>query len=160
MSDLAGYQAIIAAPFANLGLRLRRDKVCGIDFIFSEVKTPVLQSEFAEYVAEQIGLYILDPQHKFDLVVDVEGTIFQKSVWSQMQSIACGCRLSYGALAGRLNSSARAVGNACRKNPTPLLIPCHRVVAKNGLGGFAGETSGLLLDVKKWLLAHESRVAG
>ncbi len=62
---------------------------------------------------------------------------------------------TYGDLAGKLGSSARAVGNACRRNPVPILVPCHRVVARNGLGGFAGDSDGRLVDIKKRLLAHE-----
>ena len=62
---------------------------------------------------------------------------------------------TYGALAEKLGTSARAVGNACRHNPVLILVPCHRVVARNGLGGFAGDVDGRLVDIKRRLLAHE-----
>ena len=60
-------------------------------------------------------------------------------------------------IAGELGSTARAVGQACGDNRLPLAIPCHRVVAASGLGGFAHRTDRGMLDVKRWLLAHESR---
>ena len=62
---------------------------------------------------------------------------------------------TYGELAKLLNSSARAVGGACRANPISLVIPCHRVVASNGLGGYGGATAGKRLAIKQWLLEHE-----
>ncbi|MDH5360986.1 MAG: MGMT family protein, partial [Gammaproteobacteria bacterium] len=66
-----------------------------------------------------------------------------------------GSVLSYGELAAKLNSSARAVGNACRKNPLPIIVPCHRVVAKSGIGGYSGQTEGPLIEQKRRLLRHE-----
>jgi methylated-DNA-[protein]-cysteine S-methyltransferase len=58
-------------------------------------------------------------------------------------------------LARRIKSSARAIGNACRANPVPIVVPCHRVVAVNGDGGFMGKRGGRALALKRWLLAHE-----
>jgi methylated-DNA-[protein]-cysteine S-methyltransferase len=72
-----------------------------------------------------------------------------------MLAIPPGRTRSYGDIAAELGSSARAVGNACRANPIPLFIPCHRVVAKHGLGGFGGQTRGRLPEIKAWLLRHE-----
>ncbi|MDE0960370.1 MAG: methylated-DNA--[protein]-cysteine S-methyltransferase [Planctomycetota bacterium] len=82
------------------------------------------------------------------------GTPFQRQVWHQMEQIVVGTTLEYGQLARRLQrpGAARAVGNACGKNPLPLRIPCHRVVRAGGqLGGFSGD-----LRVKALLLARES----
>ncbi|MDH5259570.1 MAG: MGMT family protein, partial [Gammaproteobacteria bacterium] len=78
------------------------------------------------------------------------------SVWKIMRAIEAGKTLTYGDVAKLLDSSPRAVGNACRRNPIPLLIPCHRIVAKNGTGGFAGQKSGPVFDIKCWLLDHET----
>ena len=74
-----------------------------------------------------------------------------------MRRIPAGKTLSYGVLAKKLDTSARAVGNACRANPVPIIVPCHRVVASNGMGGFMGKRSGSPLDLKHWLLAHERK---
>ncbi|HEX9181099.1 MAG TPA: methylated-DNA--[protein]-cysteine S-methyltransferase, partial [Burkholderiales bacterium] len=84
------------------------------------------------------------------------GTDHQRRVWSALAAIPVGQTLSYGELAGTIGSSARAVGQACGANPLPLLVPCHRVVARDGgLGGFMGRRDGFALSVKRWLLEHE-----
>jgi methylated-DNA-[protein]-cysteine S-methyltransferase len=59
-------------------------------------------------------------------------------------------------LGGEDFESARAVGQACGDNRLPIVIPCHRVVAADGLGGFGHSTGGYLLEAKRWLLMHES----
>ncbi len=87
---------------------------------------------------------------------DIPGTLFQQSVYRLMLQIPYGQTLSYGEAAHRLGSAARAVGQACRRNPMPVLIPCHRIVAKHDIGGYEGSTGGHRLDRKKWLLALES----
>jgi methylated-DNA-[protein]-cysteine S-methyltransferase len=91
----------------------------------------------------------------FDLPLLVEGTEFQQHLWAALCEIPRGRTLTYGALAGRLGVDARAVGQACGDNRLPIVIPCHRVVAANGIGGFAHATGGYLLEAKRWLLAHE-----
>jgi methylated-DNA-[protein]-cysteine S-methyltransferase len=84
------------------------------------------------------------------------GTPFQRRVWDELRAIAPGTTLSYGQLAAQLGTSARAVAGACRANPLPIVIPCHRVVSEHGLGGYCGATEGPWLDVKRWLLRHEA----
>ena len=75
-----------------------------------------------------------------------------------MKTIPAGQTKTYTDIAQALGTAPRAVGGACGNNPTPLLVPCHRVVAKNGLGGFSGDwETGLALRQKKWLLEHETR---
>lgn len=79
-----------------------------------------------------------------DIILNPAGTVFCRRVWSVMSALAHGETISYGAVADQLNSSARAVGQACGKNPIPILIPCHRIVSKNGdlksgdMGGYSG----------------------
>jgi len=84
-----------------------------------------------------------------------KGTCFQKTVWQELMKIPLGETRTYGDIAKNLKSSARAVGNACRKNPIQIIVPCHRVVSAKGIGGYAGETEGAQLDIKRWLLRHE-----
>ena len=112
----------------------------------------------ARELCHQLTRYFSDSYMKFTVPVQAKGTAFQQSVWKEMCMIPAGSTISYGKLAAKLNTSARAVGNACRMNPIPLLIPCHRVVAKSGLGGYSGETSGEMMTIKKWLLNHEGVV--
>ena len=84
-----------------------------------------------------------------------QGTPFQRSVWRELSKIPLGETRTYGDIANKLNSSPRAVGNACRKNPIQIIIPCHRVISAKGIGGYAGETEGRQLSIKRWLLKHE-----
>ncbi len=92
--------------------------------------------------------------------MQAQGTPFQRRVWRALQDIPPGQTRSYGELAARLGSGARAVGNACRRNPVPLIVPCHRVVGAHGPGGFSGQTGGAALQRKLWLLAHEGIMPG
>jgi len=84
-----------------------------------------------------------------------QGTAFQQKVWQALCNIPVGQTRTYGELAQTLNTSPRALANACRNNPFPIIIPCHRVVSKTGIGGYAGQTSGPMLGIKHALLRHE-----
>lgn len=103
----------------------------------------------------QLSAYFKNANHHFTLPLNPIGTPFQQRVWKALLEIPAGTTVTYADLAKKLKTSPRAVGNACRRNPIPIIIPCHRVVAKNHLGGYSGATSGELLDIKKWLLMHE-----
>lgn len=87
------------------------------------------------------------------------GTPFQCRVWTQCRAIEPGETRTYGWIAEELRLTpvhCRAIGNALRSNPLPVAVPCHRVVAANGLGGYAGKRTGVLADIKCRLLAFES----
>jgi methylated-DNA-[protein]-cysteine S-methyltransferase len=101
--------------------------------------------------------YLRDARFHFDLPLAPAPTAFQARVRRGMLRIPAGRTLTYGELARRLASSARAVGGACRGNPLPVVVPCHRVVGANGPGGFMGCVDGAELGVKRWLLEHERR---
>jgi methylated-DNA-[protein]-cysteine S-methyltransferase len=88
--------------------------------------------------AKQLKKYFHGHLEKFDLPLAPEGTVFEKQVWDQMLQIPAGQTWTYGVIAKNLNSAARAVGGACGKNPIPIIIPCHRVVAAAGMGGYSG----------------------
>ncbi len=88
------------------------------------------------------------------LPVDPAGTPFQLRVWSELRRIPRGCTRTYGEIARAVGSpkACRAVGQANRRNPISIVIPCHRVVAAGGdLGGYSAG-----LRKKRWLLAHEA----
>ena len=99
--------------------------------------------------------YFQNAKHLFRLRLEPEGSEFQKKIWQALCQIPVGSVMTYGDLAKQFGSSPRAIGNACRNNPIPILIPCHRVVAKNHLGGYSGAVDGHYLEMKKWLLQHE-----
>lgn len=100
----------------------------------------------------QLNAYFYSGLCTFDLPVAPAGTPFQKAVWQQMQAIPYGEARTYGEIAKWLRSAARAVGVACGRNPIPIIIPCHRVVAAGGLGGYSGDGG---VDTKQWLLELE-----
>jgi len=105
---------------------------------------------------EQLGEYFDGARLEFDIPVDAAGTAFQHRAWDALVKIPFGETISYGEQAAMLGdkNKARAVGAANGKNPIPIVVPCHRVVASNGhLTGFAGG-----LDAKAWLLDHEFKV--
>ena len=109
-------------------------------------------------VAAALSAYFAGDLRALDGVpVDAGGTAFERAVWSALRQIPVGATLSYGELAGRLGnpSASRAVGSANGRNPVAIVVPCHRVIRRDGtLGGYAGG-----LARKKHLLAHEG-VAG
>jgi len=149
------YQAKLSTPFGVLGIRCSEDALTGIDFL-SAIETPQhATSAFAATVCEQLLCYIQNPNAQFTIPLDLRGTQHQHKVWQAMLDIPRGQTRSYGELATELHSSAQAVGQACGANPVPVIIPCHRVVSKSGLGGFMCHASGALLDIKRWLLKHE-----
>ena len=106
-------------------------------------------------VVDQLHRYFEDPQWCFKLPLTLGGTPFQRRVWRALQSIPSGKTVAYGTLADALGTSARAVGNACRANPIPIVIPCHRVVGAHDTGGFMGSRADQSLIIKRWLLTHE-----
>jgi methylated-DNA-[protein]-cysteine S-methyltransferase len=153
LSDV--YQAVISSPFGTVGIRLDEGRLNGIEYLDQDVATFRSETPGLDTVVQQIEAYLDDPKLSFELDMQLDGTPFQRRVWRELQAIPPGETLTYGELAARIGSGARAVGNACRANPCPLVVPCHRVVARQGLGGFAGETSGKKLEIKRWLLHHE-----
>ena len=112
-------------------------------------------SGFESDIEAQVNRYFTNPKHQFSLPLAVVGTEHQNAVWLKMREIPAGTVKTYGEIAKLIGSSAQAVGNACRRNPIPIIVPCHRIVAANAIGGFAGATQGALLVIKQSLLAHE-----
>lgn len=148
---------MIAAPFGAVGVRVENAGVTEIALIPNALlNTEVTQmSDLTATVAVQISTYLANPKTTFNFAHVVTGTPFQKRVWQAIAEIPLGETLTYTQLATKIGSGPRAVANACGANKLPLLIPCHRVVAKKGLGGFMQSAQGGLV-VKAWLLEHES----
>jgi methylated-DNA-[protein]-cysteine S-methyltransferase len=87
----------------------------------------------------QLDAYFDGALDNFNLPLTPRGTLFQQSVWQAMRAIPAGRTRTYGELTRDVGGSAQAVGAACGANPIPIIIPCHRVVAANGLGGYSGD---------------------
>lgn len=147
--------AVIAAPFGRMGIRLRGGAIADIDFLPAATRLVPPRTEAVRAVCARLRAYFADPKAAFDIALAPDGTHFQRRVWRALRRIPPGKVLSYGELARSLKTGARAVGNACRANPILIVVPCHRVVAKNGAGGFMGRRAGKALRLKRWLLEHE-----
>jgi methylated-DNA-[protein]-cysteine S-methyltransferase len=90
-------------------------------------------------VLRQLEAYFAGRLHQFNLPLAPAGSPFQQRVWAAMQAIPYGQTRSYADLAETVDSAPRAIGGACGRNPIPIVIPCHRVVARGGLGGYSGD---------------------
>ena len=100
----------------------------------------------------QLGAYFSGKLKCFDLPLAPAGPAFELRVWQLMRDIPYGETRTYGDLANQLDAAPRAIGQACGRNPIPILIPCHRVLAADGLGGYSG---GKGLETKRRLLMLE-----
>jgi methylated-DNA-[protein]-cysteine S-methyltransferase len=149
------YDAVAESPVGWLGIRCEGAVVTAIEILPEPPAVPPADPA-TRPVTDALAAYFTGDQSALDrLPVRLAGTSFQRKVWERLRRIPPGRTLSYGALARELGTSARAVGGACRANPIPLAVPCHRVVAAAGLGGYSGERGGDWLEKKRWLLRHE-----
>ncbi len=150
-----GFAAIIALPFGPFGIRTDAGLITELVFLPPGTTLRVPANATAALAAEAIFALIDDPRRECPLPLAPRGTPFQRRVWQAIGAIPPGHTATYGALAATVGSAARAVGQACGANPFPLVVPCHRVTATQGIGGFAHARDGWLLGAKRWLLFHE-----
>jgi methylated-DNA-[protein]-cysteine S-methyltransferase len=150
------FDARLATPFAVLGIRTSGELVTQIEYLPRGAATLAPTNELAAKVCRQIEKYVDDPQFEFDLPFEYRGTAFQQRVWREIHAIPRGKTLTYLEVARHLHSAARPVGGACGANRLPLVIPCHRVVASGGIGGFMHARGGEPIQIKQWLLRHEN----
>lgn len=149
------YDALINTPFGAIAISVHANQL--VIELLTDSPTSENQQSTNPQVAEaysQIMQYLAQPESEFNLAYMPHGTPYQQRVWQAIASIPFGQTRTYGQLANQIGSGPRAVANACGANQLPLVIPCHRVVAQNGVGGFMQrKLNGL--RVKKWLLTHE-----
>ncbi len=150
------YQAQLHTPFGGLGIHCEACSLTGITFLAADCAVLLPRDAFAKEVCAQLTAYFDDANFQFDLPLKLSGTEHQLKVWQALRDIPCGQVRTYGELAAVLHSSPRAVGQACGNNPIPIVIPCHRVVSKAGLGGFMHRGDSGALNIKQWLLSHEN----
>ena len=157
------YEAIIEAPFGLVAISSSGEQLViellpfiesgayGLSGVDNDVKSMSLKVKQAY---KQISQYLQQASSIVNSQPSTFGTAFQQRVWQAIAAIPVGETRTYSQLAAQIGSGPRAVANACGANPLPIVIPCHRVVAKHGLGGFMqGQQNGLL--IKQWLLRHE-----
>lgn len=147
-----------ATPFAVIGIVTDGSRVTSVRYLPGHTPLVSPQDRVTERACREIERYLADPQYLFTVPYCLDGTPFQCRVWREIEKLCSIKTTSYGVIAERLRSSARAVGGACGANPVPLIVPCHRVLAAHGLGGFMGGKDAFPLSVKRWLLRHEGLV--
>jgi methylated-DNA-[protein]-cysteine S-methyltransferase len=154
------WDAVIEFPKMKVAVATRDAQVVGIKYLPLSEGSKDPDNALAERAVRQLERYRDDPDAKFDLPLLVDGSDFQRRVWDAMCAIPRGRTLTYGEMARKLggmdHEAARAVGQACGDNRLPIVIPCHRVVAADGIGGFSHTTDGYLIEAKRWLLMHEA----
>ena len=156
MSGEQVYSALLDSPVGVLGVRISGGCLSGIDFLGTKTAGNVESvDESLDDIRAALKEYFDSGSIRNNIKKELQGTEFQKKVWRELEAIPPGRTRTYGELARSLKSSPRAVGNACRRNPVPIFVPCHRVVSAQGTGGFMGETSGKPMVIKRWLLEHE-----
>ena len=110
------------------------------------------ETKLLKETKKQLDAYFTGKLKTFKLPMLMKGSNFQRSVWDRMIHIPFGETVTYGMVARELESGPRAVGMACGTNPIPIIVPCHRILGSNGLGGYSGGTG---LDTKRQLLRLE-----
>jgi methylated-DNA-[protein]-cysteine S-methyltransferase len=155
---LGSYTAKMKAPFGVVGIRTTGEWLTDIEYLPRGVATLAPLDRLAEKVCRQIERYLDDPDYRFKLPFQYDGTPFQCRVWRAIYGIPSGSVVTYRHIARVLGTAPRPVGGACGANRLPIVIPCHRVVAQHGLGGFNHSRGGYYLEIKRWLLRHERAV--
>jgi methylated-DNA-[protein]-cysteine S-methyltransferase len=131
------------------------DEITGIFFLPPDTLLRQISTPLEQQFCEAVSAWLENKGRECALPFARCGTPFQNQVWQLIREIPRGRTCHYGELAARLDSSARAIGQACGDNPFPLFTPCHRVLGKQGGGGFSHADSGWLIQTKLWLLQNE-----
>ncbi|MEN2995033.1 MAG: methylated-DNA--[protein]-cysteine S-methyltransferase [Thermodesulfovibrio sp.] len=148
----------ILSPIGLLGIVF--DEFFSLEKIFvnksKKANIDIKIPDFALNFAKQLNLYFKGELLKFSYPIKLQDiSDFDKKVLELTNEIPYGKTVTYSWIAKKLNTSPRAVGQALKRNPLPIVIPCHRVIKSNGsLGGYS-----LGLEIKKWLIEHERIVA-
>ena len=141
------------APIGDLTISAEDNIIVSLDWGWAQEQNT---NTLLQNAKSQLNDYFDRLRKNFDLPLEPPGTKFQQRVWSMMEQIPYGKTITYGEIAKALGSSARAVGMACGANPIPVIIPCHRVVAANDIGGYSGDggvkTKRVLLHLERVLL--------
>lgn len=148
-------ELIWRSPAGRLRIHLEGDAVAGIERLGPGPEN-VPTDALAARVLTQLRAWFSDPRCPFDLPLAPAPTRFQRRLREALLRVPVGDVVTYGQLARDLGSSARAVGAGCGANRLPIVVPCHRVVAADGLGGYGGAQGGAGdVAFKRWLLEHE-----
>jgi O-6-methylguanine DNA methyltransferase len=166
LANIVYYQEI-TSPVGPLVIACSTAGLCRIEFgTFLETKEKLIRwslryygtaiwelSDLPSSVAEQLDSYFKGQTNHFDIIIDLQGTEFQKKVWRALLQIPYGVTNSYKEVGRKIHAerAVRAVGGANNRNPIPIIIPCHRVIGASGsLIGYGGglDKKQLLLDLE------------
>jgi methylated-DNA-[protein]-cysteine S-methyltransferase len=155
MRDLMVFDGLYRSPVGWLGFIMTDDRLAHLDWLGTTLPAGRLRrhSPQTRKIARCLDSYFRSPHKAPEPLLSPHGTDFQLRVWRALQQIPSGTVKTYGELAEELKTGSRAVGQACRGNPISIFIPCHRVVAADGVGGFMGKAGKT--EIKQWLLRHE-----
>ena len=152
--------ATITSPIGKIGIQCNAKQLLTVCFLADNSDTVATQLALAKKVCQQLKRYFKDPQYQFQLPLHLVGTDLQQTIWQFLNTIPSGKTMTYGEVATQLGTHPRVMGQACRANPIPIIVPCHRVIAADGgLGGYCGATRGEGLARKRYLLQHEQSLA-
>jgi len=146
-------QLSLHTPIGDITVSEEEGALVSVDWgwVQDQTQTPLLLRARA-----QLHAYFDGNLREFDLPLQPAGTAYQRRVWQALIAIPYGKTKTYAEIARGAGGSPRSVGQANGRNPLPLIIPCHRVVATHGLGGYSG---GDGIDTKTWLLSRETSPA-
>lgn len=147
------------SPLGTLRILASQHGIREIAFVES-TETPAAPSPLTDTCREQLSAYLKGELHDFDVPLDPQGTPFQQRVWAALSRIPFGETRSYADIARDIDNlkAMRAVGAANGRNPLPIVVPCHRVIGRDGtLTGYAGgiERKAWLLELERTHLKHQ-----
>ena len=147
--------ARLNAPVGFIGVQCDEDGIIGASYLPKSMRELPPQNYLAREAARQLRAYFANPRkHKFDLPLHPAPTIPQRKAREVLMKIPAGEVKTYDEVAKLMKSGPRGVGSVCRANRVTLVVPCHRVVASNGIGGFGGGVADTV-GIKRWLLNYE-----
>lgn len=162
MQQIDFSRVIINTPVGKIRICCTTKAVVELTFLINEDITcfqPPSVEPLLEQTCDALNNFFMQHREIATPTLMPHGTAFQQRVWQFLQTIPYGQTRTYGEVAKQLNTSPRAVGNACRRNPIPIFIPCHRIVGQNQIGGYAGDNNhSPLHNIKSLLLKHEGAI--
>lgn len=147
-------ETIYISPIGPLHISADENGIISIEYVSKREKPISIKNKHIRQCVRELDEYFKGKIKKFTVQLNLNGTVFQKRVWHALQKIPYGVTCSYKDIAHAIGkpNTVRAVGSANGKNPIPIIVPCHRVIAHDGkIGGYSGGVSK-----KESLLAHEN----
>lgn len=154
------YQAVIESPIGKLGIRANDTHLFQISYLPESITAQSPSTFAADLTCDQLIKYFNNASHIFELPCYLQVTPFQRRILDELCLIPLGQTRDYGTVAKKARTAPRSIGMVCRTNPIPIIIPCHRVTAKQDIGGYGGARQGPSIAMKRWLLDHELAALG